>query len=150
MSLQIPEIKISVSFDKKLKRSEYFKIKSSRDCYEAFTKVFNADTINWCEEFLMLCLNNSNQVMGFYKVSSGGVTGTIVDPKVVFTIALNCCATSIILAHNHPSGKLIPSDADILITKKLKEGAKTLDIQILDHLIITNESFYSFNDEGQL
>jgi DNA repair protein RadC len=144
----IPEIVISVSFDKKLKKSELIKITSSNDAYQVFKQVFNSDTFDWCEEFIILCLNNSNKVVGFYKISSGGMTGTVVDVRMVFTVALNCLATSIIIAHNHPSGKLQPSEQDKTITKKIKEAGKILDITLLDHLIITDENYFSFADDG--
>lgn len=146
----IPEIKISVSFDKNLKKSELIKIGSSKDAYKVFQRVFNADTFHWSEEMIMLCVNNSNKVVGFYKISSGGMTGTVVDIRMIFTTALQCAATSIIIAHNHPSGTLIPSDADLTITKKIIEAGKVLDIRLLDHLIITDESFYSFADNGRI
>lgn len=150
MIYNIPEIKISVSFDKILKKSELMKITSSRDAYEIFKRVFNADTFDWCEEVVMLCVNNSNKVVGFYKISSGGMTGTVIDVRMIFTTALQCLATSIIIAHNHPSGTLIPSEADKAITKKIKEAGRFLDINILDHLIITDESYFSFGDDGIL
>lgn len=146
----IPEIKISVSFDKNLKKSELMKISSSRDAYEIFKRVFNADTFDWCEEVIMLCVNNSNKVVGFHKVSSGGMTGTVIDVRMIFTTALKSLATGIIIAHNHPSGTLIPSEADKAITKKIKEAGRFLDINILDHLIITDENYFSFGDEGIL
>jgi DNA repair protein RadC len=146
----IPEIKISVSFDKILKKSELYKITSSQSAYDLFLKVFNADTFHWSEEMIILCLNNSNKVVGFYKVSSGGMTGTVVDIRMIFTTALKSLATSIILAHNHPSGILMPSDADKNITRKIKEAGKLMDINLLDHLIITDEGFFSFADEGIL
>lgn len=150
MIQNIPEIKISVSFDKILKKSELMKISSSRDAYNIFKRVFNADTFDWCEEVIMLCVNNSNKVVGFYKVSSGGMTGTVIDVRMIFTTALQCLATGIIIAHNHPSGTLIPSKADKAITKKIREAGKFLDINILDHLIITDESYFSFLDDGIL
>ena len=148
MIYNIPEIKISVSFDKILKKSELMKITSSRDAYEIFKRVFNADTFDWCEEVIMLCVNNSNKVVGFHKVSSGGMTGTVIDVRMIFTTALKSLATGIIIAHNHPSGTLIPSDADKALTKKIKEAGKFLDINVLDHLIITDENYFSFQDEG--
>lgn len=148
MTYNIPEIKIAVSFDKNLKKSELVKIKSSRDAYEVFKRVFNADTFDWCEEVVMLCVNNSNKVVGFYKVSSGGMTGTLIDVRMIFTTALKSLATGIIIAHNHPSGTLTPSEADKSITRKLKEAGKYLDINVLDHLIITDENYFSFVDEG--
>jgi DNA repair protein RadC len=144
----IPEIKISVSFDKILKKSELFKITSSRSAYELFLKVFNADTFHWSEEVIILCLNNSNKVVGFFKVSSGGMTGTVIDVRMIFTTALKSLATSLIIAHNHPSGILTPSEADKNITKKLKQAGEVMDIKILDHLIITDENYFSFVDEG--
>lgn len=150
MIYDIPEIKISVSFDKNLKKSELIKITSANDAYQIFKRVFNADTFDWCEEVIMLCVNNSNKVVGFYKVSSGGMTGTVIDVRMIFTTALQCLATGIIIAHNHPSGTLQPSEADKNITKKLKEAGQFLDIKVMDHLIITDENFYSFANEGIL
>jgi len=147
---RIPKIKISVSFDKKIKKSELIHITSTEDSYEVFKKIFNADTIDWREEFLILCLNNSNRVVGFYKISCGGMTGTVVDVRMIFTTALNSLATSIILAHNHPSGKLQPSESDKRTTQKIKEAGKILDIQILDHLIINDEEYFSFAKAGLL
>lgn len=148
MTYNIPEIKVSVSFDKKLKKSELIKITSSRDAYEVFKRVFNADTFDWCEEVILLCLNNSNKVVGFYKVSSGGMTGALIDVRQIFTTALKSLATSLIIAHNHPSGTLTPSEADKSITRKLKQAGEFLDIKLLDHLIITDENYFSFADEG--
>ncbi|WP_413998721.1 JAB domain-containing protein [Flavobacterium sp. W1B] len=150
MKYNIPEIKISVSFDKVLKKSELIKITSANDAYQIFKRVFNADTFDWCEEVVMLCVNNSSKVVGFYKVSSGGMTGTVIDVRMIFTTALQCLATGIIIAHNHPSGTLQPSEADINITKKLKEAGQFLDIKVMDHLIITDENFFSFANEGIL
>lgn len=100
------------------------------------------------EEFWVLFLNNSNKVIYKTQISKGGITGTVVDIRIVFKLALEHNATSIILSHNHPSGKLQASEADIQITKKIKEAGKNLDIQVLDHVIITEKSYYSFVDEG--
>jgi hypothetical protein len=146
--MEIPKIKVSVSFDKKLKTSELYKITSSKDCAELFRKIFDADTFLWSEEFIILCLNNSNRVLGFYKLSSGGITGTVVDVRMVYTIALKSCATSIIIAHNHPSGRLLASDADKEITQKLKQAGQMLDIKLLDHIILTDTGYLSMQDEG--
>lgn len=146
--MEIPKIKVSVSFDKKLKTSELYKITSSKDCAELFRKIFDADTFLWSEEFIVLCLNNSNRVLGFYKLSSGGITGTVVDVRMVYTIALKSCATSIIIAHNHPSGRLLASDADKEITQKLKQAGQMLDIKLLDHIILTDTGYLSMQDEG--
>ena len=100
------------------------------------------------EEFWVLYLNNSNKVLSKQQLGKGGITGTVVDVRLVFKAAIEMCATALILCHNHPSGTLIPSDADKQITKKLKAAGQHLDIQVLDHIIITENGFYSFNDEG--
>lgn len=147
--MKIPEITVSLKMDK-VKKSELTKITSSRDGYDVFKQIFNADTIDWLEESIILCLNRANKVVGYYKLSSGGVAGTIMDSKVIFTVALNCGASAIIVAHNHPSGQLKPSDADIKVTKNIKEAGQIMDIPLLDHIIVTDEGYYSFADEGQL
>lgn len=100
------------------------------------------------EEFWVLYLNNSNKVIYKSQLSKGGITGTVVDVRLIFKTALEQNATSIILTHNHPSGKLQASDADTAITKKLKLAGEQLDIKVLDHIIITENGYYSFQDEG--
>ena len=100
------------------------------------------------EEFWILYLNNSNKVLSKMQQSKGGITGTMVDVRLVFKTALELGATAIILCHNHPSGTLIPSDVDKQITKKLKLAGDSLDVKVLDHLIVTETKYYSFVDEG--
>ena len=100
------------------------------------------------EEFWVLYLNNSNKVIYKSQLSKGGITGTVVDVRLIFKMALEQNATAIILSHNHPSGVLIASDADKQITKKLREAGKNLDIDVLDHVIVTEKGYYSFRDEG--
>lgn len=100
------------------------------------------------EEFWIIYLNNSNKVISKSQLSKGGITGTLVDTRLVFKVALEMGATSLILCHNHPSGTILPSDADKLITKKLKLAGDSLDVKVLDHLIITETKYYSFVDEG--
>lgn len=141
-SKNIPEIEIKYKTGSIVKQ----KITNSKDAFDIFKQVFDADTIEWKEECILLCLNTSNCVIGWYKVSSGGTTMTVIDPKVIFSVALTSGATAIMMAHNHPSGALIPSISDINITKKIQDGAKILDIILLDHLIITNNEHYSFAD----
>jgi DNA repair protein RadC len=102
------------------------------------------------EEFWILYLNNSNKVLRKEQLSKGGMTGTLVDTRLVMKQAINTGATSIILAHNHPSGTLKASEADKAITKKLKHAGELLDIRVLDHLIITQRAYFSFADEGLL
>ena len=100
------------------------------------------------EEFWIIYMNNSNKVISKSQLSKGGITGTLVDVRIVFKTALEMGATALILCHNHPSGTLVPSDADKQITKKLKLAGESLEIKVLDHLIITEASYFSFADEG--
>lgn len=100
------------------------------------------------EEFWILYLNNSNKVIHKAQLSKGGMTGTVVDIRLIFKTAFEYNAVSIILAHNHPSGKLLASESDVQITKKIKEASKCLEISVLDHVIITENDYYSFNDNG--
>jgi len=99
---------------------------------------------------MVLCLNRANRILGWAKVSQGGLTGTVADPKLIYQIALKSNASSIIIAFNHPSGNLNPSESDIQLTRKLKEAGLMLDLPVLDHLIISSEGYYSFADEGLL
>lgn len=100
------------------------------------------------EEFWIVYLNNSNKILSKSQLSKGGITGTLVDVRLVFKNALEMGATALILCHNHPSGTLVPSDADKQITKKLKSAGDSLEIKVLDHLIVTENSYFSFVDEG--
>ena len=100
------------------------------------------------EEFWVLYLNNSNKVIYKAQLSKGGITGTVVDIRLIFKMAFEQNATGLILSHNHPSGKLMASDADLKITKRIKEAGQTLEIQVLDHIIITENGYLSFQDEG--
>jgi DNA repair protein RadC len=100
------------------------------------------------EEFWVVYLNNSNKVILKSQLSKGGITGTLVDVRLVFKTALEIGATSLILCHNHPSGTLKPSEADKHITTKLKLAGDSLDIKVLDHLIVTEHNYFSFADEG--
>lgn len=102
------------------------------------------------EEFWILYLNNSNKIIKSVQLSKGGITGTVVDIRLAFKVALQIGAVGIIMAHNHPSGTLKPSHADIQLTKKLKVAGESLDIKVLDHLIITEKAYFSFADENML
>jgi len=123
------------------------KIRNSDDAYKVLLNHWNLDTIELQEEFKVLLLNNSNEVLGVYEMTKGGMTSTLVDVKLLFAVVLKSCATAIITCHNHPSGKLKPSNSDINIYEKIKNAAKLLDINYLDNLIITKKGKYSFNDE---
>jgi len=100
------------------------------------------------EEFWVLYLNNANKVLAKAQQGKGGITGTMVDVRLVFKMALELGATALVLCHNHPSGTLIPSDADKQITRKLKAAGQNLDLQVLDHIIVTENGYFSFNDNG--
>jgi DNA repair protein RadC len=128
-------------------RPEKITITSSADSYEVL-RPYLLDVPY--EEFWVLLLNRANHVMRVDKVSQGGVAGTVADPKIIFKQALEHLASSIILAHNHPSGNRRPSQADITLTRKLRDAGTLLDLPILDHLIFTDDGYYSFADEGIL
>lgn len=100
------------------------------------------------EELVVLILAKSNAVKGIFRASKGGMSGTVIDPKIVFSVALKGLAASIILAHNHPSGSLQPSQADIDITKRMKAIGTLLDLPVLDHIILTKNGYFSFADDG--
>lgn len=141
---------VETSYKTKVKPSDRPKIGGSLDCYNILKDVFDPNKIEHIEEFIILCLNRNNKLLGWAKISTGGVSGTVTDPKVIFQIALNANASGIILSHNHPSGNLKASNEDIQITKRLKEAGKLLDIQVLDHIIITQESYVSLADQGEI
>ncbi|WP_243471072.1 RadC family protein [Winogradskyella sp. MH6] len=123
------------------------KITSSRSVFDVMQPVLGELPH---EEFWILYLNNSNKVIQKNQLSKGGITGTLVDVRLVLKSALEVGATSLILCHNHPSGTLKPSQADKDITQKLKTAAQSLDIKVLDHLIITEKTYFSFADDGIL
>lgn len=102
------------------------------------------------EEFWILYLNRANKIMSVEKISKGGITGTVADPRLIFGRALDIKACGVILVHNHPSGSTRPSNQDLELTKKLKSAGQLLDIQVMDHLIVTEDTYYSFADEGLL
>jgi len=140
---------IQVSYRTTVKASERRKITNSKDSESVFREIWS-DSMELKEEFYILLLNRANKVLGWYKVSEGGMSGTVVDPKLIFSTALKGLASSIILSHNHPSGNLKPSEQDITLTKRLKQAGDLLEIPVLDHLILSNEGFYSFADEGMM
>ena len=144
--MKIPKIKIKVSVSK----GDKITITSPEDMVEVIRKMFKSNTFYWTEEMILVCLNRANNIIGFYNVSSGGVTGTVCDPKVVMTVALQSGASRIIVAHNHPSGNKSPSIQDIDITRKLKSACEVMDIHLLDHIIITDKEHTSIIEEGFL
>ena len=145
---QVAEVQIS--YRNPVRPSQRPKLTSSKEVYSLLINCWNAGRIEYAEEFKILLLNTGNRLLGIYQVSAGGIDSTPVDAKVIFTAALKANASALILVHNHPSGNLIPSDPDILLTKKIEQAAKLLDIYILDHLIISPDGYYSFKDSGRL
>lgn len=141
---------VQLSFKSKVKPQDRLRVNSSKEAYEILRATWNDDNIELYETFKLLLLNRANKVLGVLTVSQGGVSGTIADPKIIFAAAIKCAASGIIVAHNHPSGNLSPSQADIDLTKKLKDGCRCLEVHLLDHLICTTENYYSFADEGCL
>ena len=141
---------VELIYKTKVKPSERPFIKSSKDSYEIFLLVWDENKINFQEEFKVLLLNTGNRVMGVYDASAGGISATVVDPRLILAAAIKSLAVSLVLAHNHPSGNLKPSREDELITAKIKEAAKYHDIKIFDHIIVSAEGYYSFADEGLL
>lgn len=120
----------------------------SKVAYELLLASWNKDTIELQESFKVLLLNRNSKVLGIYEMSLGSTCGTLVDPKLIFTAALKAAACTIIIAHNHPSGNTKPSEADKQLTQKISDGAKLLDIHLIDHIIVTCNGYCSFGDEG--
>lgn len=141
----MPEITL-----KKVK-SDYVKckIQSSKDAFSCI-KQFYYDDLHIYESFFILLLNIANNTIGYAKISQGGVSGTVVDNKLIAKYALDSFASSIILAHNHPSEGVQPSQSDLKLTRKIKDAMEILDIKVLDHIILGEEIYYSFADEGVL
>lgn len=140
---------VKATYSPKVKPSERPLISSSNDAYKILKVMFN-DNMEYYESFVIMLLNKANRVIGLNVVSTGGIDSTIVDPKKIFQVALLANASNIILCHNHPSGNIIPSDPDIRLTDKIKEGAKLLDMKVFDHLIVSESGYYSFADECKI
>lgn len=137
---------ISISYKPTFKFSERPVVASSYDVSKVFRTAWS-DDICYCEEFVILLLSRANRVLGISRLSRGGIAGTVVDVRNIMQAALMANAASIILCHNHPSGNLKPSEADLNLTRKIKEAALLFDISVLDHLILTDEGYLSFADE---
>ncbi len=140
---------VKLTYRSKVRAADRPQIGCSYHAYEVLQTHWDEGTIALCEEFYVLLLDRSNRVMGRYRVSQGGLAGTVVDAKMIFAAALKARSSALILAHNHPSGNLCPSKADQELTQKIAEAGKLLDLPILDHLILSPEGgYYSFADEG--
>lgn len=126
-------------------------VTSSKDAWSTFMEFWNARSLYTYESMYMLHLNRNNDVIGVTEVSKGGMTATIADGKIIFRNALMTGATAIIIAHNHPSGVMKPSNSDIQLTKKLREFGDMIDLKVFDHLIISGvDKYYSMEDEGDI
>jgi len=145
---KVAEIKLS--YRAKVKPSERPQVTCSTDCYQVLRQSWDPGRLEFVEQFKIMLLNRANRVLGICEISTGGVGGTVADPKLIFAAALKACASGIVLCHNHPSGNLTPSAADLALTKKLKQGGELLDIVVLDHIILSGEGYYSLADEGLL
>ena len=139
---------VQISYSAHVMAKDRMKVTGSKDAADAFRIFWPA--YEHIEFSYLLMLNRQNQILGYHQLSKGGMTGAVVDVRVIFQVALKSCATSLILAHNHPSGNLDVSDADRKITNQIKQAGVILDIPLLDHLIMTTDSFLSMADEGLL
>lgn len=139
---------VQITYSSRIKSADRLKITSSADANKALRTFW--PSFEHVEYSYLLLLNRQNQIIGQYFLAKGGITGTVVDVRVIYQVALKANATSIMVAHNHPSGNLQVSDADRRITQQLKEAGKILDIPLLDHIILTAESYLSLADEGYL
>jgi DNA repair protein RadC len=150
-TLQTNISEVRLVYRTNVKASDRPLVKCSKDAFEIFMESWDLDSIEHIEEFKIMLLNRSNRVLGISSLSKGGTTGTVVDIKLLLQYTIKSNANAIIICHNHPSGNLQPSEADTKITKKVKDSAILMDIQLLDHLIIIPEGrYYSMADEGMI
>ena len=143
----IAEIKLT--YIANLNPQERPQITCANQAYDVFRSVWDESKMDLLEEAKLMLLNRNNRVLGICNLSSGGVAATVIDNKLAFAAALKANASSILLAHNHPSGNLTPSSHDKRVTKELQEGAKVLGLEFHDHLIITRGGFYSFSNDQE-
>ncbi|HVZ55470.1 MAG TPA: JAB domain-containing protein [Chitinophagaceae bacterium] len=141
---------IELIYRSRVKASDRPSVESAREAAELLTSLWDEDKIDFVEQFKVLLLNRANKVLGIVEISQGGVSGTIADPKLIFTAALKANASCLILTHNHPSGNVKPSRSDEEMTRRIKEACTLMDFSLLDHIIISREGYYSFADEGML
>ncbi len=140
-------IEITINYKPRRQAGEKQKIHSSKDI-TLYLRAIWSDRLEYVEESYLILLSRSNHILGYLKLSQGGTAGTVVDVKMIYQAALKANSHAVILAHNHPSGNLRPSEPDIILTKQVKDAGKLLDIKFFDHLILTVEGYFSFADEG--
>lgn len=142
---------IRISYKERISSPFWHKINSSKDAADMLFEDWDKNTIGLHESFKVVLLNNSNKVKGIYQLSKGGITGTLVDIRILFAVILKSLSVAVILTHNHPSGTLKASEADRQLTAKIKKAAVLFDVKVLDHiLIVPNGDYLSFADEGIL
>lgn len=149
-SAQYQVSEIELIYKSKTKASSRPKVTESKDAYNILNQDWDKNKIDFIEQFKVLLLNRANKVLAIYEVSSGGITSTIADPRMIFAAALKANAVSMVLAHNHPSGNLKPSRADEDLTLRMKQAGIYLDIKVMDHIVLSSEGYFSFADEGLL
>ncbi len=140
---------VGVYYKKKL-LVEDIKITSSSVVVDFLKEMYDDKTVEYCECFYVIALNNSSEILSYSKISEGGLTSTVVDMRKIFQFLLNVNATAFIVTHNHPSGKTKPSEADIDMTKKISEAGKIMSISLLDHVIWTSDGYTSMTDKGYM
>jgi DNA repair protein RadC len=141
---------IELTYTPKVKNSERPVVLNAEGAIIVFRQNWDIGKISLVEQFKIILLNRAHKVLGILHLSSGGMTATVADVRLIFAAAIKASAVSIVLAHNHPSGSLKPSQADMELTQKIKLAGNVLDVVLLDHLIISSEGFFSFADEGML
>jgi DNA repair protein RadC len=141
---------VELVYKSKVKASNRPVIGSSKDAYGVLRQSWDENKIEFVEQFKVMFLNKANKVLGIYDVSTGGISGTVADPRVIFVAALKANACAIIISHNHPSGNLKPSRQDQELTQKIKNAGLFLEIHLLNHLIVSLEGYYSFADQSLL
>ncbi|TGD57513.1 JAB domain-containing protein [Flavobacterium humi] len=144
--MKVAEIKVSYSTN----QTDKIKLTNCKETFEFILSKWNLDIIEFQEECKIILVNRSNCVLGIYQLSKGGISGTVVDIRIILSVALKCNASGIILVHNHPSGNMKPSETDIKITRKLKDACELLDISLIDHVIISKYNYFSFTEDNLL
>jgi DNA repair protein RadC len=137
---QVAEVQLV--YKSKMKPSKRPKITSSREAQQIFMSCWDDTKLELAEQFKVMLLNRAHKVLGIFELSTGGIGGTVADPRLIFAAALKGVASGIILAHNHPTGNLQPSQSEIDLTRKLKEEGQFLEILVMDHVILTTEGYY--------
>lgn len=145
LSYKISEIELV--YKSKVKASQRPLVRDSASAYSILLHSWDENKLDFVEQFKVMLLNRGNKVIGICNISSGGISSTIADIRLILVAALKSGASSIVLAHNHPSGNLQPSDADKKLTDKITESSALMDIKTLDHIILTSEGYYSFSDD---